>query len=144
MIDDGRLVAACLEGDARAFTLLVDRYRYPVYGLCLSYTGDFDAAEDAAQEALIAAHTGLRKLPEPRRFGPWLRRIAANQCLTYLRRQRRRVALSEELEEKLVDPARNPEERVVDREERRQVLEAIGRLSRQQPGPQESRQGARG
>jgi RNA polymerase sigma-70 factor, ECF subfamily len=132
MIDDGRLVEACLEGDGRAFTLLVDRYRYPVYGLCLSYTGDFDAAEDAAQEALISAYTGLRKLSEPRRFGPWLRRIAANQCRTYLRREHRRVPLSEELEEKLVDPARNPEERVIDREERQQVLETIGRLSQPQ------------
>jgi len=132
MIDDGRLVEACLEGDRRAFAVLVDRYRYPVYGLCLSYTGDLDAAEDAAQEALISAHAALEKLPEPHRFGPWLRRIAANQCRTYLRRQRRRVALSEELEAQLVDPARNPEEKVVDREERRQVLEAIGRLSRPQ------------
>ena len=54
MIDDERLVEACLEGDARAFAVLVGRYRYPVYGLCLSYIRDFDAAEDAAQEALAA------------------------------------------------------------------------------------------
>ena len=129
MIEDGRLVEACLEGDARAFAVLVGRYRYPVYGLCLSYTRDFDAAEDAAQEALIAAHAKLRSLPEPRRFGPWLRRIAANQCLTYLRRQRHRVPLSEEQEKGLVDPARTPEERIIDRERKEQVLEAIDRLS---------------
>ena len=63
MIDDGHLVEACLEGDARAFAVLVGRYRYPVYGLCLSYTRDFDAAEDAAQEALIAAYARLRACP---------------------------------------------------------------------------------
>ena len=132
MIDDGRLVKACLEGDGRAFAALVDRYRYPVYGLCVSYTRDFDAAEDAAQEALIAAHSRLRSLPEPQRFGPWLRRIAANQCRTYLRRQRHRVSLSEAQAEGLVDPAQTPEERLVDRERQRQVLEAIGRLSQPQ------------
>ena len=55
IVNDAHLVEACLEGDYRAYAALVDRYRYPVFGLCLSYVKDFDAAEDAAQEALINA-----------------------------------------------------------------------------------------
>ena len=46
-MNDAQLVEACLEGDHRAYAVLVDRYRYPVFGLCLSYVKDFDAAEDA-------------------------------------------------------------------------------------------------
>ena len=72
-MNDAQLVEACLEGDHRAYAVLVDRYRYPVFGLCLSYIKDFDAAEDAAQEALIAAYLKLESLPEPQKFGPWLR-----------------------------------------------------------------------
>ncbi len=53
--DDRQLVEACLAGEVQAFAALVDRYRYPVYGICLGYTKDFDAAEDAAQEAFIAS-----------------------------------------------------------------------------------------
>ena len=95
-MNDAQLVEACLEGDHRAYAVLVDRYRYPVFGLCLSYVKDFDTAEDAAQEALVAAYLKLESLPEPQKFGPWLRTIAANQCRMWLRRQRRQVAFDEE------------------------------------------------
>ena len=48
---DKELVRASLRGDLKAFAALVDRYRYAVFGLCLSYMRDRDTAEDAAQEA---------------------------------------------------------------------------------------------
>ena len=129
-MNDAQLVEACLEGDHRAYALLVDRYRYPVFGLCLSYVKDFDAAEDAAQEALIAAYLKLESLPEPQKFGPWLRTIAANQCRMWLRRQRRQVAIDEEMA--VVDPAPSPAEQVLSRERRQRVVAAVSRLSRPQ------------
>ena len=129
-MNDAQLVEACLEGDHRAYAVLVDRYRYPVFGLCLSYVKDFDAAEDAAQEALIAAYLKLESLPEPQKFGPWLRTIAANQCRMWLRRQRRQVAIDEEMV--VVDPAPSPAEQVLSCERRQQVLAAVARLSQPQ------------
>ncbi len=39
MSHDRHLVEACLCGDAKAFASLVNRYRYPVYGICLWYAG---------------------------------------------------------------------------------------------------------
>ena len=60
MKEDRHLVGACLRGDTRAFGALVERYRYAVYGLCLGYTRDFDAAEEAAQEALVTSFLKLR------------------------------------------------------------------------------------
>ena len=132
MKDDRQLVEACLAGEVQAFAALVDRYRYPVYGICLGYTKDFDAAEDAAQEAFIASYLKLGNLPEPEAFGPWLQRIAVNQCRMWWRRQRRRTSLGEEQERALVDPAPSPEERVVEEEDRRQVLAAIAQLSEAQ------------
>ena len=129
-MNDAQLVEACLEGDHRAYTVLVNRYRYPVFGLCLSYVKDFDAAEDAAQEALVAAYLKLESLPEPQKFGPWLRTIAANQCRMWFRRQRRQVAFDEEMA--VVDPAPSAAEQVLVRERRQRVLAAVSRLSRLQ------------
>ena len=129
-MNDAQLVVACLEGDHRAYAVLVDRYRYPVFGLCLSFVKDFDAAEDVAQEALVAAYLKLENLPEPERFGPWLRTIAANQCRMWLRRQRRQVAIDEE--KAIVDPDPSPAEQVLARERRQRVLAAVARLSRPQ------------
>ena len=129
-MNDAQLVEACLEGDHRAYAVLVDRYRYALFGLCLSYVKDFDAAEDAAQEALIKAFLKLESLPEANGFGPWLRTIAANQCRMWLRRQRRQIAIDEETA--VVDPAPSPAEQVVSRERRQRVLAAVSRLSRPQ------------
>ena len=129
-MNDAQLVEACLEGDHRAYAVLVDRYRYPVFGLCLSYVKDFDAAEDAAQEALVAAYLKLESLPEPQKFGPWLRTIAANQCRMWLRHQRRQVAFDEEMA--VVDPAPSPAEQVLVRERRQRIMAAVSRLSRLQ------------
>ena len=94
---DRQLIEACLAGETQAFAILVDRYRYPVFGLCVGYTKDFDAAEDAAQEAFIASYLGLGTLHEPEGFGPWLKRIAENECRMWLRRQRRQVPLGPEI-----------------------------------------------
>ena len=71
-MNDAQLVEACLEGDHRAYAVLVDRYRYALFGLCLSYVKDFDAAEDAAQEAFIKAFLKLDR-------GAWRAWLAARR-----------------------------------------------------------------
>jgi RNA polymerase sigma-70 factor (ECF subfamily) len=78
-----------LEGDHRAFAVLVDRYRYPVFGLCLIYVKDFDAAEDAAQEAFLSAWRAIGGY-RGGSFQAWILRIAGNQCRDELRKRKRR------------------------------------------------------
>ena len=132
MQTDRQLVEACLRGENRAFSGLVERYRHPVYGICLGYTRDFDVAADAAQEAFIASFLKLEGLPDPDRFGPWLKRIAVNQCHMWHRRQRRLVRLSEEEEAALVAPSASPEEELDRKDQRRLVLAAMARLTEPQ------------
>ena len=132
MKDDRELVEAFLEGDSGAFAALVDRYRYPIYGLCFGYTRDYDAAEDAAQEAFVTTFLKLQELDDPDRFRPWLQRIAANECRKWMRTQRRYVPLSEVNESFLIVPTRSPEDEIVAWENRQAVWEAIGRLTEPQ------------
>jgi len=85
--DDGDLIGRTLAGDQSAFAELVNRYRDAVCGVAYHYLGDFDGAQDAAQEAFVQAYLRLHQLREPEKFGPWLRRVTANVCLGLLRRQ---------------------------------------------------------
>ena len=128
--NDSDLVEASLGGDVQAFARLVERYRYAVFGLCLNYTRDFDAAEDAAQEAFIKAFLKLRNLEAGDRFAPWLRQIAVNECRMGYRR--RAEPLTECVEKTLVSPAGTPEDEAIAVEGRRTVLTALGTLSDEQ------------
>jgi RNA polymerase sigma-70 factor (ECF subfamily) len=55
---DESLLAAHLRGDPGAFGVLVTRHERRIYGLCLRILGNREDAEDATQEAFLAA---LRK-----------------------------------------------------------------------------------
>ena len=91
--DDADLIARGRSGDLDAFNLLVERYQRPVYNLCLRMLAAPQPAEDAAQEAFIAAYRSLASF-RGGSFRAWLFRIAANACYDELRRRRARPALS--------------------------------------------------
>ena len=50
MVSEAELVRRCLNGDRSAFGELVERYRDRAVGFCCRQTGDFEAAQDLAQE----------------------------------------------------------------------------------------------
>ena len=86
---DESLLAAHLRGDPRAFGVLVTRHERRIYGLCLRILGNREDAEDATQEAFLAA---LRKAASFRRaaaFSTWLYRIAVNAATDQARRRGR-------------------------------------------------------
>jgi RNA polymerase sigma-70 factor, ECF subfamily len=86
---DEALLAAHLRGDPRAFGELVTRHERRIYGLCLRILGNREDAEDATQEAFLAA---LRRASSFRRaaaFSTWLYRIAVNAATDQARRRGR-------------------------------------------------------
>jgi RNA polymerase sigma factor (sigma-70 family) len=97
-MNDADLVARVRQGDADAFTSLVERYRDAIYGLAFHELHDFEDARDVAQEAFIQAYMHLDQLRDPERFGPWLRQVTVNRCRSW-RRSRWREAPCEELPE---------------------------------------------
>lgn len=122
-MDDAQLVQATLNGDQSAFGELVRRYRDAAFGIAFHRLGDFEAARDAAQEALITAYTDLERLREPSKFGHWLYQIATTTALGLLRR--RRPALSLEAAGECPDTAPSPAESAERSEKARQVHEAL-------------------
>ena len=87
-MDVAGLVERARTGDVDAFTDLVQRYQAMAFGYAYATTGDFDLAEDAAQQAFISAYQNLSSLKHAERFGGWLRGIVRFECLHLLRSQR--------------------------------------------------------
>ncbi len=90
---DRDLADAVLAGDDDAFRVLVERESGDVLRLCRRLLRDPDEAEDAAQDAFIAAYRALPTWRGDGSFGAWVRRIAARTAVVRLA-ARRDVPLS--------------------------------------------------
>ncbi|HLV80046.1 MAG TPA: sigma-70 family RNA polymerase sigma factor, partial [Chthonomonadaceae bacterium] len=120
------IIDCVVEGDSQAFGRLVSRYRDMAFGYAMTLLDHEQMAEDAVQEALIAAYTHLDHLQEPQAFSAWLRGIVRHQC--YRVQRRRQPATSweqmDEISGEEDDPAREVEAQAV----REQVQATIATL----------------
>lgn len=83
--EDGYVIQKCLDGDAAAFGLLVDKYKGSVYALAYTKLGNFHDAQDITQEVFLKAYQKLRTLKQCDRFLSWLYAITSNSCKDFLR-----------------------------------------------------------
>ena len=84
---NAELVAAVLEGDRTSFAELVGRHERMVVATAWQTLGDYHAAQDAAQEAFVAAYRKLGTLRDPARFGPWVLAIVRRSALRIAQRR---------------------------------------------------------
>jgi RNA polymerase sigma-70 factor (ECF subfamily) len=82
------------EGDAEAFAALVAPHRAELQVHCYRMLGSLQDAEDAVQEALLAAWVGLAGFEGRSSLRTWLYRIATHRCLNALRSASRRPVVA--------------------------------------------------
>jgi RNA polymerase sigma-70 factor (ECF subfamily) len=128
---DADLVAACLDGRAGAFDVLVERHRRQVYQLCYRFVGNHEDASDLSQDVFLRAYRGLRNFRGQSSLKTWLYRIGVNVCLS---RVGARAPASEPLEDRQHVDTRgeSPSERMIRAERAKRVRAAIGQLPRKQ------------
>ena len=83
------LIAAHLNGDARAFEVLVDRYQVRLLNFVYRMIGDRERAEDLVQEAFLRVYRHLDRFDPARKFSTWLYTIASNLAKNELRNRSR-------------------------------------------------------
>lgn len=88
--DDIVFVRRVLDGDSRAFTMLVDRHAPACLRFAIRMLGNREDAEDATQDALMRAYRALGTFDERAAFRTWLLTIVVNQCRTMAVRRARR------------------------------------------------------
>jgi RNA polymerase sigma-70 factor (ECF subfamily) len=87
------LVERAMVGDREAFTELGRLWIDRLYTIARLILRDGERADDATQEALLAAWRDIKGLRDPDRFEPWLRRLLVNACYREARRERRHTRL---------------------------------------------------
>lgn len=122
----GSLVERARGGELSAFDELVRRFQDMAVGYAYSLLGELPLAQDAAQEAFLAAYRDLAALRDPAAFPGWLRRIVFKHCD---RIARRRPPPMLPLDAAVsVDPRPDPAAAALSRELRLQVREAVAGL----------------
>lgn len=114
--DDVALVDRTLGGDRAAFAAIMRRYNGRLYRLARAALRDDAEAEDALQDAYLAAYRALGQYRRDAALSTWLSRLVLNQCFARMRREARRhnvvpitrAADTGELEN-VADPAEGPE-----------------------------------
>ena len=85
---EAELIERVLGGDEEAFRELVRPCEHAVFMATQVILNNEADAEDAAQEAVLKAFTNLAKFRGDSKFSTWLIRIATNEALMKLRKQR--------------------------------------------------------
>jgi RNA polymerase sigma-70 factor (ECF subfamily) len=82
------IIAMMRAGSVDAFAEIVEHYQVPIVRYLYRLTGDYETAQDLAQETFIQAYNGILKTNSELRLKAWLYRIATNNARQYHRRRR--------------------------------------------------------
>jgi RNA polymerase sigma-70 factor, ECF subfamily len=92
-VSDGQLVARVLDGERKAFDVLVGRYQRQAVAVAYRLLGNTNDALEVTQDAFLKSYTSLQTLEKPEAFGGWLMRIVSNLSLNYRRGRKVRSQL---------------------------------------------------
>ena len=92
MFDEKEVVTRILNGDMRAFELLVKQYERLVFYVIRRLVKEQHAAEDICQEVFIKVHKSLVRFSFQSKLSTWIARIAYLTSINYLRKYNREKA----------------------------------------------------
>jgi len=125
--DDIELLEKFASGDKEAFSIIMKKYRNKSLNFAYRYLGDFDEAEDAAQDCFVKIYFNCRKYDPSRPFDPWFYRVLANCCRDRLRHHNRFAEFIERL--KLTQSGETSADIAIDRDHAELFSKALEKLS---------------
>ncbi len=134
--DISELIESALEGDQKAYTDIVARFREQIYHFIFRMVKDKAQAEDLTQETFIKAFRALASFNSNYAFSTWLYKIAANNCIDYFRKKKLATtsidspikAKDGELQRDFADHEQGPESELISKEQTSQIRLAIDSL----------------
>ncbi|MCD6221215.1 sigma-70 family RNA polymerase sigma factor [bacterium] len=96
-MSEQQLVERAKNGDTKAFEELMKRTQTNIYNLGLRLLGNKEDAADLMQETYIKAYENLDRFEGRSSFSTWLYRIATNNALMKLRKEKNKKVSIDEL-----------------------------------------------
>ncbi len=83
-----RLLKLAKNGDRQAFAEIVDLYKDKIHSLGIRMLGNFQDAEDVAQETFMRVYANLHRYDDQYKISTWIYRIANNLCIDKIRKRK--------------------------------------------------------
>jgi RNA polymerase sigma-70 factor (ECF subfamily) len=136
---DATLVGAAKQGNSAAFDILAKRHEAKIFRVIVRITRNREDAQDAMQQSLHKAFTRLETFEGESTFSTWLTRIAINEALILMRKNRGKTSVSLDdasftrgtLAQEIPDLASNPEEKYAQEERQHMLTSAMKQLPSQ-------------
>jgi RNA polymerase sigma-70 factor, ECF subfamily len=125
---DQELVERYRGGDRAAFTELVIRYQRPIYNAAFWVLGKAEDANDVTQAVFLKIAERLDEYDAQQKFFSWIYRIAVNESLNLLRRNKREEELDDEIDLPGSDRA-DPERQASDAQLSRRIQSVLMSMS---------------
>lgn len=124
-LTDEELVQLVRAGQIEPYDELVRRHEVKIHDLCYKMLKNYEDAKDMAQETFIKAYRNLNSFDGRSKFTTWLFRIAVNNCINFLKKQKPQ----DEIKEEILEVLRNdPVERYRNKRLRELILNAVSKL----------------
>lgn len=127
---DKDLIRRAVDGEQEAITELYNRTYNNAYYTVKSLISDEDTVLDIIQDSYVKAFKNLNQLQEPDKFRAWIKRIAHNHAVDYLRKTKPIMFSTMSTDDESVvefedDRVENLPEEVMDRQETSRLIEEI-------------------
>lgn len=126
------IIKKALEGDEKAYTILLEKYYDSLYFMLLKKTKSEIDAEDLTMETFAKAFNCLAQYKSEYAFSTWIFKIAINNCIDYIRRKKNRPQTIDPLIDSqdgdvhsIVSGGLNPEDKIIKKQKANLIKELI-------------------
>ena len=116
-------------GDTEAWSVLLARYRLPLYAYVYELVHHEQTSLDIVQEAFINAARHIGSLREDAKFGSWLFNIAHRKCIQHWRKQHPEEITIDPQDEEFPDGEDDPRELLIQKEQEAEFMKLLDQLA---------------
>lgn len=89
LYSEEEILKGCHKNKRQYQEILYNKYAKKMYGICLSYAGDRDLAQDMLQESFIKIFNRIKDFKQEGSLEGWIRKIITNTAIDHLRQKTR-------------------------------------------------------
>jgi RNA polymerase sigma-70 factor (ECF subfamily) len=124
--DDNHYIDEVIAGNTASFAILVDRHKDLVFTIAMNITRNREDAEEVAQDSFLKAFQKLAGFRKESGFQTWLYRIAYNEAISKIRKNKiKTLDIEEEIMEGTPDEEVEEEIAGLDEQEQKLVISKI-------------------